>query len=290
VGGVGRGELAAELAAAMRAARAGAQVVAAHYARGPIAVETKADRSPVTAADRAASAAIAAALHQAFPADAVLCEEDEAGAAPARRRGAGRLWIVDPLDGTRDFIARTDQFAVHVGLAIDGEAVVGAVCLPVSGELYVAARGQGAFRYRRGEPPARLRVSAVSAVADVRVGISGLAPAGALRALLADTGLAARAVPLGASTKHMALAAGALDACINLSPGEADWDTCAPEVVIREAGGELTAGDGQRFRYGVDAGAHPRGSIATNGACHAALVALVRARLELAPSEATRDD
>lgn len=269
------GELGPELAAAARAARAGGEVVAAWYARGPIAVETKADRSPVTAADRAAGEAIAAALGEAFPDDWILSEEEADDPARLLRR---RVWIVDPLDGTRDFVARTDQFAVHVGLAIDGIAAVGAVYLPVAGALYAAAAGAGAWRVRGGER-ARLAVSAVADPAAARIGTSRLNATGRLGAFLGAARLAARALPMGASVKHMALAEGALEACVNLSPGEQEWDTCAPEVVIREAGGAFTDGDGQPFRYNQPDLAHRRGSLASNGACHAALLALLRPHL-----------
>jgi 3'(2'), 5'-bisphosphate nucleotidase len=75
------------------------------------------------------------------------------------------------------------------------------------------------------------------------------------------------------------MAEGALDACVNLSPGEQEWDTCAPEVVIRAAGGAFTDGDGRPFRYNQRDLGHYRGSVASNGACHAALVELLRPHL-----------
>src|SRR6185295_7654657 len=114
---------------------AGGQIVAAHYARGELAVESKADRSPVTQADRDASARIVDLLRAALPGDAVLSEELPDDAA---RLACRRVWIVDPLDGTRDFVARTGQFSVHVGLAVDGEPVVGAVYQPVTEVLFSA--------------------------------------------------------------------------------------------------------------------------------------------------------
>ena len=268
-------DLSAELAIAERAAREAGELVAAAYARGPIAVETKADRTPVTAADRQASARIVARLREAFPGDGLLSEEEADDPARLERR---RVWIVDPLDGTRDFVARTGQFAVHVGLAIDGAAVVGAVYLPIAGAMYAAAAGGGAWRTRGGERT-RLRVSAAARPEELRIGTSRLNATGRLGRFLGEAGLAARAVPMGASVKHMALAEGALDACVNLSPGEQEWDTLAPEVVIREAGGVVTDGDGRPFRYNQRDLGHHRGSVASNGACHAALIELLRPHL-----------
>lgn len=258
----------AELETAIRAARSAGEIVAAHYAKGPLPVETKPDDSPVTQADRDADAAIRRILRDAFPMDAILSEETTDDGA---RLGAARVWIVDPLDGTRDFVQRTDDFAVHVGLAVDGEAVVGAVYLPVSGTLYAAARGEGAWRGHE-----RLHVSSVTDRAAWRLGISRHLLAEALRACLDDAGIGeAQRFRIGASVKHAKVAAGELDAVINLSRGELDWDTCAPEVIVREAGGMYTDGDGRPFRYNQRAIAHARGSIASNGACHAELVALL---------------
>ncbi len=261
-----------ELETACRAARAAGEVVARHYARGPIAVEAKADDSPVTEADREANVVILELLRAAFPGDAILSEESPDDGA---RLAAERVWIVDPLDGTRDFVQRTDDFAVHVGLAVAGEAVVGAVYLPVAQTLYAAAKGAGSYREddrtRTRQP---LVVSRTAERANVRIGISRHFLSDRLRACLDGAGISER-IPIGASVKHMAVAAGELDAVINLSAGEFEWDTCAPEVVLREAGGAYTDGAGQPFRYNQRDPGHARGSIASNGACHAALVTLV---------------
>jgi len=260
-----------ELEVARQAARDAAAIILRHYAAGSIAVEIKADDSPVTAADRDANAAIVRRIAAAFPGDAILSEELPDSEA---RLGAGRVWIVDPLDGTRDFGARTGEFCVHVALAVGGDAVVGAVLQPTAGALYSAAAGAGAFVEAGGgaEP---LRVSTVADLPRVRVGTSRLNASSVLGACLDAAGLGARAQVMGASVKHMAIARGALEAAINLSPGECEWDTCAPEVILREAGGAMTDGAGQPFRYNQRDVVHRRGSIASNGAAHARLVALV---------------
>jgi len=260
-----------ELEVARQAARDAAAIILRHYAAGSIAVEIKADDSPVTAADRDANAAIVRRIAAAFPGDAILSEELPDSEA---RLGAGRVWIVDPLDGTRDFVARTGEFCVHVALAVGGDAVVGAVLQPTAGALYSAVAGAGASLQIDGrtEP---LRVSDIDDLARLRVGVSRLNASSSLGACLTAAGLHERAQVMGASVKHMATARGALDAAINLSPGECEWDTCAPEVILREAGGAMTDGAGQPFRYNQRDVVHRRGSIASNGAAHARLVALV---------------
>jgi len=268
-------DYARELDVAERAARLGGAAILRHYARGAaVRIEIKPDQSPVTEADLEANAAIVGLLRAAFPDDGILSEELPDG---DERFGKRRVWIIDPLDGTRDFVARTDQFCVHVGLAVDGVAVVGAVFQPVAGRLYSARAGGGAHVDEGGgTPPAALRVSRVADLADMRAGVSRLNATGRLGACLAATGLAGRAVPMGASVKYNAIARGELDLVINLSPGEMEWDTCAPEVVIREAGGQFTDGDGRPFRYNQRDTAHRRGSLASNGVIHGALLAELR--------------
>lgn len=259
-----------ELETAIRAAHAAGEIIAGYYAAGSVQVDLKADASPVTQADRDADAAIAAVLRAAFPDDAILSEEspdDEV------RLSRSRVWIVDPLDGTRDFVGRTDDFAVHVALAVDGVPVVGAVFLPVTSTLYSATVGGGAWRETTGVRE-RLHVSAAVDRTALRIGISRHHLADRLRTCL-DTAQITSRFPVGASVKHMRLAGGDLDAVINLSAHEMEWDTCAPEIVIREAGGSYTDGDGRPFRYNQSDIEHHRGSVASNGACHADLIALV---------------
>jgi 3'(2'),5'-bisphosphate nucleotidase len=262
-----------ELDVARQAAQVAAAVIMQHYARGSIAVETKADESPVTAADRDANTVIVDRLRAAFPDDGILSEESPDD---GQRVSKSRVWIVDPLDGTRDFVARTGEFSVHVALAVDGVAVVGVVAQPVTGAVYYAALGGGAFVQRQGQSkPESIAVSPVAVLADLRIGVSRLNLSSRVGTLLRAAGLDSRAVAMGASVKYMAVASGSLDGAINLSPGECEWDTCAPEVIVHEAGGRVTDGHGLRFRYNLPSPSHRRGSIVSNGRCHDQLAALV---------------
>jgi 3'(2'),5'-bisphosphate nucleotidase len=272
-------EYARELEVAQEAARAASAVILGYYRRDGVRVEIKPDGSPVTEADLDANRTILAIIRAAFPDDGILSEElpdsDE-------RFGKRRVWIIDPLDGTRDFIARTDQFCSHVGFAVDGVATLGVVAQPVAGALFSAWAGGGAYLVSAaatgagGAPvPARLRSSTTTSPAEMRVGVGRLNPGGRLGACLTATGLDQRVVALGASVKYLAIARGELDLAVNFSPGEMEWDTCAPEIIVREAGGALTDGDGRAFRYNQPDPAHRRGSIASNGADHARLVALL---------------
>ena len=265
-----------ELAVAEEAARRAGATILNHYGAAPTAFETKADGSPVSRADLEANQTLLAILQGAFPDDGLLSEEspDLAGAPGGESRlDKVRVWIIDPLDGTRGFLARTDDFAVHVALAVGGVPTVSVVFQPVGGQLYRAVRGQGAFCVR-GATVSQLRVSSVGAFAEQRVGISRHNATAPLLAWLDERGLAARAVRLGASLKYTALAEGLLDAVVTVTGSEKEWDTCAPELLVTEAGGTVTDGDGQPLRYNQPALAidRPRGIVASNGRCHAEFI------------------
>ena len=253
-----------ELEVARVAAREAGAAIMKFYGDPDVAVHNKPDSSPVTAADEAANVCLTDKIRGAFPEDAILSEEspdDES------RFGKRRVWIIDPLDGTLDFLAQTGDFCVLVGLTIDGVAVLGVAYQPVKDALYFARRGQGAFVEVDGATRP-LATSRAQLPSEVRVGISRLNPDEGLGKCLAAAGLAARAVQMGASAKHMALARGEIDAVLNLSAAEQEWDTCAPEVILAEAGCTVTDGDGNPFKYNQRDLFRRRGSVASNGKCH----------------------
>lgn len=253
-----------ELDVARATAREAGRIIMDHYALADISVESKPDDSPVTAADTTANAAIVDRLRAAFPSDGILSEESPDDGSRFHKR---RVWIIDPLDGTRDFLARTGDFCVHIGLCVDGVPVLGVVYHPVRDAMYFARRGRGAF-VESGGVTAALHASDREQPGELRVGISRLNPDEGLGKCLAAAGLAARSVAMGASTKHMALARGELDAVLNLSPGEQEWDTCAPEVILSEAGCKVSDGDGRPLGYNQRDLHRRRGTVASNGRCH----------------------
>ena len=269
-----------ELAVAQLAARRAGAVILGHYrvrpADAPAAnFDLKADGSPVSRADLEANAAILETLRENFAGDAVLSEESPDDDA---RLGHERVWIVDPLDGTRGFLAGTDDFAVHVALAIKGEPTVSVVYQPVGDRLYWAVAGAGAFLISTGEERGRrLHCSDLGALSQQRIGISRHNAPASLLAWLDAAGLRAHAVQLGASQKYAALAEGTLEAVVTVTGSEKEWDTCAPELLVREAGGTVTDGDGKRLRYNQPAGQihRPRGILASNGRCHDELLNMI---------------
>jgi len=261
-----------EVATARDACRAAGEVIRRHYARGEQSHTLKDDRSPLTAADLEANAIILAALRERFPADGILSEET---ADDGSRLGKSRVWIVDPLDGTRDFLARTGDFAVHVGLAIEGAPVLGVVYNPADDDLYWAATGRGAHRCTAGSEQV-ISTSAAATLAALRIAVTRFNPSPGLHRFLDASGLAAQVVRLGASAKMMALARGDLEISVCLNADEKEWDTCAPEVIVREAGGVVTDIDGARFCYNKADVRHHRGILMSNGPVHAELVRLLQ--------------
>jgi 3'(2'), 5'-bisphosphate nucleotidase len=263
-----------EVAEASAAAARAGQIIRGYYDGGGAKSWTKGDNSPVTRADLEADAAISAHLRRVFPDDALVTEESQD---QGDRLGAARLWIVDPLDGTRDFISRSGDFSVHVGLAVNGAATVGVVYRPLGDLLYTAVRGQGAFVHQPGRAARRLQAAGpTGGLACLRLGITRYAASEPLRRFLAATGLGERAVPMGASVKMLAVAEGELDAAVWLSKSENDWDTCAPEVIVAEAGGAFTDLDGQPFVYNRPTVRHERGIVVSSGHHHAELAAAAR--------------
>ncbi|NKC31795.1 3'(2'),5'-bisphosphate nucleotidase CysQ [Falsiroseomonas selenitidurans] len=247
------------MALAERLAGAAAAAILAVRAAGFV-VERKRDHSPVTVADRVAEALIVEGLRQAAPAIPVVAEEaHEAGALAVP---AGMFWLVDPLDGTRDFAAGHDSFAVNIGLVAEGRPVLGAVALPAHGEVFAGIVGRGAWKSdAAGRRPIAVRpVPASGAVAmvsrqhdrDPRIGD-----------FLAARGVA-RVVSLGSAEKLCRVAEGAADLYPSRGP-TMEWDTAAPEAVLRAAGGAMADWEGAPLRYGKAGWRNP-GFLATGRA------------------------
>lgn len=260
-----------ERAVAREAALAAARVVFDKYEHGA-AVEWKAEDDPVTEADRAANDLILGLLRERFPGDAILSEEshDDLG-----RLEAERVWIVDPLDGTKDFVGRTGEFAVMVGLAVRGEPVVGAVCQPLGMRLFHASRGRGALLEEPGAAPRALRVSRTADPAAMRLVVTRSHRYKQIDDIVRLLGIT-REHPLGSvGLKASALATAAADLYVHYAPGTKEWDTCAPGLILAEAGGAMTDAFGRPLPYNRRDVRRRRGVLASNGAIHDRLVALL---------------
>lgn len=215
------------------------------YERG-FEVSQKADETPLTEADVAASRIIEEGLARLSPSLPVLSEESESIAFHERQTWS-RYWLVDPLDGTREFINRTGEFTVNVALIDNGEPVIGIVYAPVLGVYYYACRGQGAYKRSACNQPRR--IYARQQTADpVVVAISNSYRSGeALQNFLQALGpFEVRAV--GSALKSCLVAEGEADIYARLGP-TSEWDTAAAQCILEEAGGQLTDTAMQPLRY-----------------------------------------
>ncbi|MCX6433743.1 MAG: histidinol-phosphatase [Actinobacteria bacterium] len=230
-----------------------------------LVVETKPDLSPVSDADRAVEQAIRDEIARQRPDDSVLGEEyGEAG--DARRR-----WIIDPIDGTKNYVRGVPVWATLIALLVDDDIVVGVVSAPALARRWWAATGHGAFVTDPGSNgPRRLQVSAVASLADASFSFSdaiGWAERGAgqgLTALLEGTW---RQRAYGDFWSHMMVAEGVVD--IAAEPQLESYDMAALVPIVEEAGGRLTAYDGGSAIRGGSA-------LSTNGALHPELLDLLR--------------
>jgi len=204
----------------------------AYYGRG-VAVETKADASPVTAADRAAHDIIAARLAAWTPEIPLVSEEGEIPPWEVRRDWP-RFWLVDPLDGTKEFISGNGEFTVNIALIEAGVPVLGAILVPPTGRLYYAADGLGAWRQEASGATTRIQSRPPLPGHRLRVAESRSHPSARLEAYLETIPVAAR-VPVGSSLKFCLVAEGSADVYPRLGP-TMEWDVAAGDCIFRNSG------------------------------------------------------
>ncbi len=236
--------------AADLARRAGA-VILATRARG-FDVHAKSDDSPVTAADHAAEALILEGLRDATPDLPVVAEEEIAGGKIVE--AARAFWLVDPLDGTREFSAGQNEFTVQIGLIRDGRAVLGVVGVPALGEMFGGIVGQGAWkRTSAGERTIRARVAPPDGLAVVAS--RHHANDDRLRSFLAGRKVASVA-NIGSGLKLCRVAEGAADLYPRFGP-TMEWDTAGPQAVLEAAGGSVHTLEGPPLAYGKPGWGNP---------------------------------
>ena len=229
---------AAELEVARAAAADAARIIRRHYDQGTEVWE-KAKDDPVTAADLEADHAIARRLRRSFPDDAILSEES---VPDPDRLARERIWIVDPMDGTKEFTRRIPEFAVSIALCARGEPVVGVVHNPVKDVSVWAARGTGCWR-----DGTRVRVSSCKRLEHAVLVASRTETSRDQLAPYQDWFSAVR--PVGSIAWKLAcIASGEGDLNVSLAPKN-EWDVCAGDLLVREAGGIYVGSDGQPRRY-----------------------------------------
>lgn len=215
------------------------------------AVTAKADDSPVTAADLAAHHLILDGLTALDPNIPVLSEED-ANIPQSVRAGWQRWWLVDPLDGTKEFISGSEEFTVNIALIEQGQVVFGVVSMPTSGRFYVGGAGLGAWRGDKDTPPSPIQVRTVPPAGQAFTVVASRRHSSpeqerllaGLSASLGELKLA----NIGSSLKFCLLAEGSADCYPRLAP-TSQWDTAAAQGVLEGAGGEVLELSGASFSY-----------------------------------------
>jgi 3'(2'), 5'-bisphosphate nucleotidase len=229
--------------ARLLARRAGAAILEVYA--GSFAVEHKSDHSPLTAADMASHRVIEEGLRALTP-DIPVLSEESASIGWEVRRAWQRYWLVDPLDGTREFVKRNGEFTVNIALIENHMPVLGVVQLPVTGELYYGVAGEGAFlEAAPGALPQPIATRAAQAVPVV----AGSRSHGSERQaqILARLG-EHRLMAVGSSIKFCMVARGAADLYLRLGP-TSEWDTAAAQCVVEQAGGKVLDLQGEALRY-----------------------------------------
>ena len=226
------------------AARASEEIVKI-YNTG-FTVENKEDDSPLTAADMAAHRTIMDGLRRLTPELPVLSEESSAIPFTTRSQWSC-YWLVDPLDGTREFIKRNGEFTVNIALIDDHDPVMGVVYLPVTDVCYYAARGLGAFRLRPGGKPEQLETRAT---VTGQISAAGSRSHGSERQVrfFETLGPGTEIITAGSSLKFCLVAEGKVDIYPRFGP-TSEWDTAAAQCIVEEAGGRVTDLQLQQLRY-----------------------------------------
>jgi 3'(2'), 5'-bisphosphate nucleotidase len=260
-----------EMSIALELAREAGAAILDLY-EGPLDIQQKADaddREPVTQADKLANEIIVQRLVREFPGDGILAEES---VDTAHRLDKSRVWMIDPLDGTTGFIDGNGDFAVQIGLTEDGACVLGVVYQPLTGVLYRAVRSQGTWIERPGFASEQAQVSDHSEISMMRLAASRSHRSPRMDKVVRAFGLKEEVLRGSVGIKVGLIIEQQCDLYIHLSPRTKQWDTCAPEIILHEAGGRLTDLFGRPLAYNKVEVQNRNGIVASNGVSHARII------------------
>jgi histidinol-phosphatase len=250
--------LSEELTFALSLADQADAISLSRYRALDLKITTKPDNTPVTDADRAVEEAIRGAIAAKYPTDTIVGEEF--GDSRISHGDLERYWVIDPIDGTKNFLRGVPTWATLIALVVDGHVVVSVVSSPALYRRWYATRGHGAYLIEGSAPPRPLHVSGVNTIADASIAYSDFQGWGARRnafEALLDSAWRTRGV--GDFWSHMLVAEGAVDAAIE--PSLALWDMAALDLVVTEAGGRFTSLEGVDGPFGPNA-------VSTNSKIH----------------------
>lgn len=276
-------ELEAMVAIAALASHRIRQIYAEHLAHG-VDVEEKAPGDPVTRADKEANELICAELESRLGAEAIVAEESVPSAAElANLVKQQRVYFVDPLDGTKEFVNKNGEFAVMIGVAVGGRAAAGVVALPAEDLIYAGRVGTGAFRQTSDGERRFVGVSACERFNECRMLVSRSHLPPLIQPLRKRLGIGAPHPCGSVGVKVTRICEAQADLYVHAGRGMKLWDSCAPEALLTAAGGRLSDLDGASMSYATSELGLPRGLVASNGTLHpGALSAVPWAERQLA--------
>ena len=233
-----------ELQVAINAAKEACKVVLEIYNSRELGVEIKEDNSPVTRADKAADKIIREHLAKNFPSYSLLTEESSDDLS---RLNNDYVFIVDPIDGTKEYVAHSDEFTINIGLAYKHRPVMGVILIPVTGELFYALEGKGSFYEKDGNS---VKIHCNSKTKDITTLVSRFHSCDDEQAMIkkhSDRIKHQRIV--GASIKGCVIAKGDAEMSYRFSSNTKEWDTCAMQAIVEQAGGLILKFDGTPITY-----------------------------------------
>jgi 3'(2'), 5'-bisphosphate nucleotidase len=271
-------DLSRELEVARTVALEAAALVA-RFAGRPIEVRHKDGGEPVSEADLESSALVVRRLGEAFPDDAILSEElpDDSG-----RLVKSRAWMIDPIDGTRDFLRGEPGHAVMIGLCLEGRPALGVVVQPATTYVWLGMVGAGAWKEEPGQARRLLRVSSVREPSEIRL-VSSKSHRTDYYTRFRDAIGARDDLSMGSvGLKISTIAQGSRDLYVYPGHDTKLWDSCGPEAILTAAGGMVTDTDGKALCYTRPELKNLRGIVASNGLVHdAAIATAARLRAEI---------
>ena len=233
-----------ELEAALEATKRTIAPILEIYNSGELGVEIKDDNSPVTKADKLADKIIREYLSWHFPNYALLTEES---VDDKSRLDNDYVFIVDPIDGTKEFVAHSGEFTVNIGLAYKHEPVLGVILIPVTGEIYYGIKGQGSFYIKDGKTT---KIHVNSRTNDLTTLVSRFHSNEEEQAMIRKhSDRIKHQKIIGASIKGCIIAKGEAEMSYRFSSNTKEWDTCAMQAIVECAGGLILKFDGNPIRY-----------------------------------------
>jgi 3'(2'), 5'-bisphosphate nucleotidase len=246
----------------LAAAQEASEIVMRVYATA-FDVAYKGKNDPVTRADHESNALLCDRLSRAFPGLPIVAEESD----PATYAGferADAVWFVDPLDGTREFVAKNGEFAVMIGLAEHGKATLGVITAPAWGRAFVGVVGDGAWEVSANGARSPIRVSARKTLAEASMVVSRSRSPSHTEALAAAMGTRTPVLLGSSGLKAVVVANGDHDIYLQLGRAGMRWDACSSDALVRAAGGLLTDARGEPIDYASPELANAHGLLVTN--------------------------